>query len=197
MTKFNDIQRHLREHSHHWLVTGAAGFIGSNLVEALLKLNQRVTGLDNFATGHQHNLDQVSELVGAAAWQRFDFIHGDIRQLADCARACEGVDFVLHQAALGSVSRSIADPIATNETNVTGFLNMLTASRDAKVKRFVYAASSSTYGDHPALPKQEVGAALGAQAGEARLREVIMAGGFGNVRRAAETPFNMILEARA
>lgn len=155
MTKFNDIQHHLRENSYHWLVTGAAGFIGSNLVEALLKLNQRVTGLDNFATGHQHNLDQVKDLVGASAWKRFDFINGDIRQLADCARACEGVDFVLHQAALGSVSRSIADPIATNETNVTGFLNMLTASRDAKAKRFVYAASSSTYGDHPALPKQE------------------------------------------
>lgn len=155
MTKFNDIQHHLRENSYHWLVTGAAGFIGSNLVEALLKLNQRVTGLDNFATGHQHNLDQVKDLVGAAAWQRFDFINGDIRRLADCARACEGVDFVLHQAALGSVSRSIADPIATNETNVTGFLNMLTASRDAKARRFVYAASSSTYGDHPALPKQE------------------------------------------
>jgi UDP-N-acetylglucosamine 4-epimerase len=155
VTKFNDTQQHLREHSYHWLVTGAAGFIGSNLVEALLKLNQRVTGLDNFATGHQHNLDQVQQLVGADAWQRFTFINGDIRRLADCAQACEGVDYVLHQAALGSVSRSIADPIATNETNVTGFLNMLTASRDAKVKRFVYAASSSTYGDHPALPKVE------------------------------------------
>ena len=155
MTKFDDIQHHLREHSYHWLVTGAAGFIGSNLVEALLKLNQRVTGLDNFATGHQHNIDQVQELVGAAAWQRFTFINGDIRKLADCAQACQGVDYVLHQAALGSVSRSIADPIATNETNVTGFLNMLTASRDAKAKRFVYAASSSTYGDHPALPKVE------------------------------------------
>jgi len=155
VTKFNDLQQHLRAHSYHWLVTGAAGFIGSNLVEALLKLNQRVTGLDNFATGHQHNLDQVKDLVGADAWQRFAFINGDIRQLADCAQACEGVDYVLHQAALGSVSRSIADPIASNETNVTGFLNMLTASRDAKVKRFIYAASSSTYGDHPALPKQE------------------------------------------
>lgn len=155
MTKFTDIQLHLREHSYHWLVTGAAGFIGSNLVEALLKLDQRVTGLDNFATGHQHNLDQVQDLVGAAAWQRFTFIDGDIRKLADCAQACQGVDYVLHQAALGSVSRSIADPIATNETNVTGFLNMLTASRDAKAKRFVYAASSSTYGDHPDLPKTE------------------------------------------
>ncbi|MBC7454764.1 MAG: SDR family oxidoreductase [Massilia sp.] len=155
VTKFDTIQQHLHEHSYHWLVTGAAGFIGSHLIEALLKLRQRVTGIDNFATGHQHNLDQVQALVGADAWQRFVFIEGDIRTLADCAQACQGVDFVLHQAALGSVSRSIADPIASNETNVTGFLNMLVASRDAKVKRFVYAASSSTYGDHPALPKQE------------------------------------------
>lgn len=155
MTKYNDLQQHLRAHSYQWLVTGAAGFIGSNLVEALLKLNQRVTGLDNFATGHQHNLDQVEQAVGADAWQRFTFVRGDIRQLADCARACEGADFVLHEAALGSVSRSIADPITTNDVNVSGFLNMLTASRDAKVKRFVYAASSSTYGDHPNLPKQE------------------------------------------
>nr|WP_229428054.1 SDR family oxidoreductase [Massilia soli] len=145
----------MRETRHHWLVTGAAGFIGSNLVEALLKLGQRVTGLDNFATGHQHNLDQVRELVGEQAWANFSFINGDIRQGADCTRACAGVDYVLHQAALGSVSRSIDDPVATNETNVTGFLNMLVAARDAKVKRFVYAASSSTYGDHPALPKVE------------------------------------------
>ena len=155
VTKFTDVQQHLREHSYHWLVTGAAGFIGSNLVEALLKLNQRVTGLDNFATGFQHNLDQVEQLVGAEAWAKFNLVTGDIRQLADCATACQGVDFVLHQAALGSVSRSIADPITTNDVNVSGFLNMLTASRDAKTKRFVYAASSSTYGDHPALPKQE------------------------------------------
>ena len=155
MTKYSDIQQHLQARDYHWLVTGAAGFIGSNLVEALLKLGQRVTGLDNFATGHRHNLDQVQGLVGADAWQRFTFIEGDIRQLADCARACEGVDFVLHQAALGSVPRSVADPITTNEVNISGFLNMLTASRDAKVKRFVYAASSSTYGDHPDLPKRE------------------------------------------
>jgi UDP-N-acetylglucosamine 4-epimerase len=153
--KFTDIQQHLREHSYHWLVTGAAGFIGSNLVEALLKLNQRVTGLDNFATGHQHNLDQVKELVGSTAWRNFSFINGDIRKPADCAQACNGADYVLHEAALGSVSRSLEDPILTNETNVTGFLNMLTAARDAKVRRFVYAASSSTYGDHPALPKVE------------------------------------------
>lgn len=155
MPRYDDVQQHLREQRYHWLVTGAAGFIGSNLVEALLKLNQRVTGLDNFATGHQHNLDQVQALVGPAAWQRFTFIRGDIRVPADCVRACEGVDYVLHQAALGSVSRSIKDPVTTNETNVTGFLNMLGAMRDARVKRFVYAASSSTYGDHPDLPKVE------------------------------------------
>lgn len=155
MSKFIEVQEQLRSTPGHWLVTGAAGFIGSNLVETLLKLNQRVTGLDNFATGHQHNLDQVRELVGSAAWANFHFIRGDIRVPADCARAVEGVDYVLHEAALGSVSRSMADPITTNDTNVMGFLNMLVASRDAKVKRFVYAASSSTYGDHPTLPKVE------------------------------------------
>jgi UDP-N-acetylglucosamine 4-epimerase len=124
-------------------------------VEALLKLGQQVTGLDNFATGHRHNLDQVREAVGAAAWASFSFIEGDIRDLAACHAACAGKDYVLHQAALGSVSRSIDDPLLTHGTNVTGFLNMLVAARDAKVKRFVYAASSSTYGDHPALPKVE------------------------------------------
>jgi UDP-N-acetylglucosamine 4-epimerase len=155
VNKIQDVQQQLREHSYHWLVTGAAGFIGSNLVEALLRLNQRVTGLDNFATGHQHNLDQVRELVGEAAWSNFTFLEADIRSPEDCARACQGVDFVLHQAALGSVPRSIANPQLTNETNITGFLNMLVAARDAKVRRFVYAASSSTYGDHPGLPKVE------------------------------------------
>ncbi|MYN10087.1 SDR family oxidoreductase [Pseudoduganella aquatica] len=148
-------QRQLRAQPRHWLVTGAAGFIGSNLVEALLKLGQRVTGLDNFATGHQHNLDQVRAAVGEAQWAQFRFLRGDIRQPADCAQACEGVDYALHQAALGSVSRSIEDPHTTNDVNITGFLNMLTAARDAKVRRFVYAASSSTYGDHPDLPKVE------------------------------------------
>jgi UDP-N-acetylglucosamine 4-epimerase len=155
VNKIDNVQQHLRQHSYHWLVTGAAGFIGSNLVEALLKLGQRVTGLDNFATGHRHNLEQVKEAVGDDKFAKFDFIEGDIRQLEDCARACAGVDFVLHQAALGSVPRSIANPILTNETNISGFLNMLVAARDAKVRRFVYAASSSTYGDHPALPKVE------------------------------------------
>ncbi|AKU23090.1 SDR family oxidoreductase [Massilia sp. MB5] len=153
--KFEEIQEHLRGQRYHWLITGVAGFIGSNLLEALLKLNQRVTGLDNFATGHRHNLEQVQALVGAQAWENFSFIEGDIRQRADCEHACAGVDFVLHEAALGSVTRSIEDPLATHETNVTGFLNMLVAARDAKIKRFVYAASSSTYGDHPGLPKVE------------------------------------------
>jgi len=138
-----------------WLITGAAGFIGSNLLEHLLKLDQRVVGLDNFATGYQRNLDEVRSLVTAEQWARFQFIEGDIRNPEDCARACEGVDYVLHQAALGSVPRSLNDPITTNAANITGFLNMLVAARDAGVKSFTYAASSSTYGDHPALPKVE------------------------------------------
>jgi UDP-N-acetylglucosamine 4-epimerase len=138
-----------------WLVTGVAGFIGSNLLEALLSLGERVVGLDNFSTGHPENLEQVREAVGERAWKRFRFIRGDIRSLATCRRACKGVDVVLHQAALGSVPRSINDPIATHENNVTGFLNMLVAARDAGVKRFVYAASSAAYGDHAALPRVE------------------------------------------
>lgn len=138
-----------------WLITGVAGFIGSNLLEALLKLDQTVIGLDNFATGHPHNLDEVQQSVSPAQWQRFTFLEGDIRDFDTCRTACAGVDYVLHQAALGSVPRSIEDPISTNAANITGFLNMLTAARDAGVKRFVYAASSSTYGDHPDLPKRE------------------------------------------
>ena len=137
-----------------WLVTGSAGFIGSHLIETLLRSGQDVVSLDNFSTGHRRNLDEVKAAVGDA-WRRHSFIEGDIRSLDTCRRACEGIDFVLHHAALGSVPRSIADPIEANESNVTGFLNMLVASRDAKVKRFVYAASSSTYGDHPGLPKVE------------------------------------------
>ena len=148
-------QQQLRDTPRTWLITGVAGFIGSNLLETLLQLNQRVIGLDNFATGHQHNLDQVQALVSAEQWARFTFIEGDIRKLGDCQRACAGVDYVLHQAALGSVPRSLQDPIATNAANVTGFLNMLVAARDAQVKSFTYAASSSTYGDHPGLPKVE------------------------------------------
>jgi len=138
-----------------WLITGVAGFIGCNLLEALLKLNQRVIGLDNFATGHRHNLDQIQAAVTPAQWARFRMMIGDICRLDDCHAACVGVDYVLHQAALGSVPRSLEDPIATNAANITGFLNMLVAARDARIKRFVYAASSSTYGDHPGLPKVE------------------------------------------
>ncbi|MBC7574276.1 MAG: Vi polysaccharide biosynthesis UDP-N-acetylglucosaminuronic acid C-4 epimerase TviC [Herminiimonas sp.] len=155
MTNFKDAQQQLIDTPRRWLVTGAAGFIGSNLLEALLRLGQTVTGLDNFSNGHRHNLEQVRALVGEAAWRNFRFIEGDIRHLADCIDACTGVDFVLHEAALGSVTRSIEDPILTNASNITGFLNMLVAARDAKVSRFVYAASSSTYGDHPDLPKVE------------------------------------------
>ncbi len=138
-----------------WLVTGAAGFIGSHLLETLLANGQQVVSLDNFATGHRANLDAVRAAVGEQAWQRHRFIEGDIVDPATCAQACAGVDFVLHQAALGSVPRSIADPQATHAANATGFLNMLVAARDARAARFVYAASSSTYGDHPALPKVE------------------------------------------
>ncbi|HUR39649.1 MAG TPA: SDR family oxidoreductase [Verrucomicrobiae bacterium] len=141
--------------SRTWLVTGVAGFIGSNLLEALLKQGQRVVGLDNFSTGFRHNLDQVRDAVPAEAWGRFRFIEGDIRDLETCRKACAGVDVVLHQAALGSVPRSIEDPLLSHASNVTGFLNMLVAARDAKVKRFVYAASSAAYGDWPGLPKVE------------------------------------------
>jgi len=138
-----------------WLVTGVAGFIGSNLLETLLKLGQNVVGLDNFATGHQRNLDEVQSHVSAEQWSRFRFIRGDIRELTDCQAAVQGVDYVLHQAALGSVPRSIHDPLTTNAANITGFLNMLVAAKEAGVSSFTYAASSSTYGDHPALPKVE------------------------------------------
>lgn len=138
-----------------WLVTGVAGFIGSNLLETLLKLNQHVTGLDNFSTGHRYNFDLVRESVTPEQWANFCFIEGDIRKVADCKNACNGVDYVLHQAALGSVPRSIEDPIITNQNNIDGFLNILVAARDAGIKRFIYAASSSTYGDHPGLPKIE------------------------------------------
>jgi len=132
-----------------------AGFIGSNLLETLLKLDQKVVGLDNFSTGHEYNLEHVRESISEQQWSRFQLITGDIRELDECHKACSGVDYVLHQAALGSVPRSLEDPLLTNENNINGFINMLVAARDAKVKRFVYAASSSTYGDHPGLPKVE------------------------------------------
>jgi UDP-N-acetylglucosamine 4-epimerase len=153
--RYTHVQAQLRAAPRSWLVTGCAGFIGSNLIEALLKLDQRVVGLDNFATGYQHNLDEVRASVSAQQWSNFRFIQGDIREAATCALAVAGAEFVLHQAALGSVPRSLADPITTNDVNISGFLNMLVAARDAKAQSFVYAASSSTYGDHPALPKVE------------------------------------------
>lgn len=155
MSQYQTVCEQLQHAPKTWLVTGVAGFIGSNLLETLLKLNQKVVGLDNFATGHQHNLDEVQNLVSTEQWANFKFYEGDIRNLEDCHKACANVDYVLHQAALGSVPRSIADPITTNAANITGFLNMLVAARDANVSSFTYAASSSTYGDHPALPKVE------------------------------------------
>lgn len=153
--KYDTIKQILKTKPRRWLITGVAGFIGSNLLEALLGLDQEVTGLDNFSTGFQHNLDQVKAAVTPTKWQRFKFIQGDIRRLDTCAAACAGQDLVLHQAALGSVPRSVADPLLTHANNITGHLNILVAARDAGVKRVVYAASSSTYGDHPGLPKKE------------------------------------------
>ena len=152
---YEQVKDQLLQSPKVWLITGVAGFIGSNLLETLLRLNQQVIGLDNFATGYQKNLDEVQSLVTPEQWQNFRFIEGDIRDFDTCTKACTEVDYVLHQAALGSVPRSINDPITTNSVNISGFLNMLTAARDANVKSFTYAASSSTYGDHPALPKVE------------------------------------------
>ncbi len=152
---YERLQKELVHAPKTWLITGTAGFIGSNLLETLLTLNQRVVGLDSFSTGHTRNLAEVKNAVSADKWSNFKFIEGDIRALDACRTACEGVDFVLHQAALGSVPRSLEDPITTNSANIDGFLNMLVAARDAKVQSFTYAASSSTYGDHPGLPKVE------------------------------------------
>jgi UDP-N-acetylglucosamine 4-epimerase len=155
MSRYEEVKKQLLLSPKTWLVTGVAGFIGSNLLEILLLLNQKVIGLDNFSTGHQRNLDEVEGLVSKEQWSKFTFIKGDIREFETCVNAVANVDFVLHQAALGSVPRSIADPVMTNSANITGFLNMLTAAKDEKVASFTYAASSSTYGDHPALPKVE------------------------------------------
>jgi UDP-N-acetylglucosamine 4-epimerase len=162
MIRFEKIKAEIQQSPKVWLITGVAGFIGSNLLETLLQLNQRVVGLDNFATGHQRNLDEVQSVVSPEQWARFLLVNGDIRNIEDCRRAMTfdaatdiSVDYVLHQAALGSVPRSINDPITTNSTNIDGFLNMLVAAKDAQVKSFTYAASSSTYGDHPGLPKVE------------------------------------------
>lgn len=155
-TAFEQAQKTLQITPKLWLITGVAGFIGSNLLEFLLKLNQRVIGLDNFATGVQANLTEVSQNVSPSQWKNFTFYEGDTCNLATCHHVCEGIDYVLHQAALGSVPRSINDPITSNAANVTGFLNMLVAAKEAKVQSFTFASSSSTYGDHPALPKVEL-----------------------------------------
>lgn len=155
MSAFAKLQTELKSSPRTWLVTGVAGFIGSNLLETLLKLNQRVVGLDNFDTGKHRNLDEVKTFVRPAQRRRFKFIEGDICDAAACARACNGVDFVLHQAAIGSVPRSLANPLATHAANVTGFANVLVAARDAKVRRVVFASSSAIYGDEPTLPKIE------------------------------------------
>lgn len=152
---FELLKKEIEARPKTWLITGVAGFIGSNLLETLLRLNQNVVGLDNLSTGYRHNLKQVQELVTLSQWKRFKFIEGDICDDVVCSTACIGVDFVLHQAAIGSVSRSIKEPEIYNRNNVDGFLNMLIAARDVKVERFVYASSSSCYGDHPDMPKVE------------------------------------------
>ena len=155
MSAYSELTKSMTAEPSRWLITGVAGFIGSNLLETLLKLGQTVVGLDNFLTGYQKNLDMVRDIVGPEAWSRFTFIEGDIRDIETCRTACQGVQHVLHEAALGSVPRSIDDPLLSNSCNITGYLHMLVAARDAGVKSFVYAASSSTYGDSPELPKVE------------------------------------------
>ncbi len=183
-SRYEKLAAELTASPKNWLVTGVGGFIGSNLLEALLNLGQRVVGLDNFSTGHQKNLAQVEKLVGEERWKKFRLIEGDIRNLADCKCACHEVDFVLHQAALGSVPKSMVDPIASHDSNVTGFLNMLIAARDAKVKRFVYASSSSIYGNDPNDAKVEdvTGHLLSPYAGTKKINEVyaeVFAGAYG------------------
>lgn len=162
MTTYEKIKQDIRAKPRTWVITGVAGFIGSNLLEALLILDQKVIGLDNFSTGYRRNLEEVKQLVSSTQWAEFRFIEGDICDLDTCRLACERADYVLHQAALGSVPRSIEDPIIANRNNIDGFLNMLVAARDAAVQSFVFAASSATYGDHPNLPKveEEIGTPL-------------------------------------
>ena len=174
MSAYQNLQTELKAAPKTWLVTGVAGFIGSNLLEALLQLEQRVIGLDNFSTGKKANLEEVRALVSPAQWSRFRFVQGDLGDLAVCREVCAGVDFVLHQAALGSVPRSMEDPLGCHLSNVTGFLNVLVAARDARAKRFVYASSSAIYGDDPELPKVEgqVGKPLSPYAATKAMNEV-------------------------
>ena len=174
MTAFAQVEDRLRKEPATWLVTGAAGFIGSHLVQNLLGLNQQVIGFDNLSTGFHRNLDDVQKSVSAEQWKTFRLIRGDICNFDECAAACNGADYVLHQAALGSVPRSLADPMRSHRNNVDGFLNILLAARDAKVRRFVYASSSSVYGDHPNLPKVEpsIGQPLSPYAATKRINEL-------------------------
>jgi UDP-N-acetylglucosamine 4-epimerase len=173
-TAYDELQAALRAAPRTWLLTGVAGFIGSNLLETLLKLDQAVVGLDNFSTGRKQNLEQVQALVAPAQWARFQFQTGDIAELEDCRRVCAGIDFVLHEAALGSVPLSMEKPLACHRSNVTGFLNMLVAAREAKVKRLVYASSSAVYGDDPLMPKVEskIGRPLSPYAASKLMNEV-------------------------
>ena len=174
MSALDNVRERLKKEPVTWLVTGAAGFIGSNLVETLLRLDQRVVGLDNLSTGFERNLEHVRDAVGEPRWRQFRFLEGDIRVPERCAQACRSVDIVLHQAALGSVQRSMEDPVESHSCNVSGFLNMLIAARDCGVKRFVYASSSAIYGDHPALPKSEpnIGHSLSPYAASKRMNEL-------------------------
>ncbi len=174
MSVYENLKQNLRVEPKRWLITGAGGFIGSHLLERLLELDQHVVGLDNFSTGYAKNLQQVQAIVGPERWKNFQFLEGDIRDLAECKCACHGVDFVLHHAALGSVPQSILDPLASHESNVTGFINMLIAARDAKAKRFVYASSSAIFGDDPELPKIEhkVGNPLSPYAATKKMNEI-------------------------
>ncbi len=155
MESYLKLKSHLEKNQYAWSITGVAGFIGSNLLEELLKLNQKVVGLDNFLTGKKQNLTEVQEIVSKEQWDNFDLVEGDICDIDTCSEITKGVNYVLHQAALGSVPRSLIDPIKTNAINIGGFLNILVASKNNKVDSFIFAASSSTYGDHEALPKVE------------------------------------------
>ena len=182
VSRFDGIREQLVRNPQKWLVTGVAGFIGSNLLEALLQLDQSVVGMDNFFTGYPHNLEDVERAVGPGKWSRFQFIDGDIRNAEDCLKACSGVDYILHQAALGSVPRSIDDPVTTNSCNVSGFLQMLVAGKEAGAKSFVFASSSSVYGDSARLPKveDEIGEMLSPYAAS-KLMDEIYAGVFSKV----------------
>ena len=173
-TRYEEVQNQLRARPRRWLVTGCAGFIGSHLLEKLLQLDQAVVGLDNFATGKRSNLEEVRTLVSDQQWARFSFQEGDILRLEDCQSACIGVEYILHQAALGSVPRSIEDPLRSHSNNVDGTINLLQSARTAGVRKFVYASSSSVYGDHPALPKIEerLGSPLSPYAATKRICEI-------------------------